>query len=181
MLPSGVSAWGKFSGCLGKPGFAKPAGNRGFRLDSVIEERRRRSVHVTQPDRGDADQGWSRQQMQIPEDLRKIFAAESRYRGQGSVKILGALAVGALLGMPAKARDRAYLKVTRASWGDGKELTPERVFEFFMQSIEEAQEEDEQTSGTLWEVTRILDPELTPPPGEKLSDREESEQRRKSG
>lgn len=134
-------------------------------------------------DKGDADQGWSRQQMQIPEDLRKIFAAESRYRGQGSIKILGALAVGALLGMPSKARDLAYLKVTQASWGDGKHLTPERVFEFFMQSIEEAQQDDAEVETSKWEVTRILDPELTPPPGSKQSDRKanETKQRRRSG
>jgi len=138
---------------------------------------------VNEPSKGSDDQGWARQQLQIPEDLRKILVAESKYRGQGSIKILGTLAIGVLLGMSQSARDKAYLAVTRASWGEAHDLTPEKVFEIFMQAIEETQRENPESGDhePLFEVTRILDPELTPKPGEKQSDREQSSKRRKSG
>ena len=141
--------------------------------------------------------GWTRQTLTVPERMRKEFAEEADRRDSVSVKLMGTAALGVFLGMPEGTRSRFLLEITKASF-DRKmeEIGAAGYYDLLIRSLVATGEIDrvlkdagleitEKTGETAqepkWYVSRILDPEITPPPGQKLSDREESEQRRKSG
>ena len=121
--------------------------------------------------------GWQQQGLSLPISLRKTLAAEARSKGQGGIKLIGTAAIGAILGIPEGSRHRFLMKITELSWKkDLADIEPAEYFRILMESLEE----DifaEDSSEPMWEVTRILDPELTPPPGKKQSDRDKSRKR----
>lgn len=115
--------------------------------------------------------GWVQQSIQIPEAMREEFRAEAgRIPGHG-VKMLGTLAVGLYLGLPDEIQRRMYHWLNDRLYKDGGEpkLTARQVLEAFVAISEEIDSQSVQTGEHV--LTRILDPELTPEPGKKASDR----------
>jgi hypothetical protein len=122
--------------------------------------------------------GWTKQGLTIPVGLRKMLAAEANRHASTPVKLIGTAALSLYLGMPEYARTNFVMAIHRATFDKRLEdITPEQFFEMFMEAVSSS----EGSSEPEWEVVRILDPELTPPPGEKQSDRKQSNRRRKSG
>lgn len=118
--------------------------------------------------------GWKQQQLQLPLEMGAVFRAEATQKGANAVKILGTLGVGVLLGMPARVREELFVWGMKQTWDGPEALTIEAVWEQFKQQLAEARIEagdKTEPEEIRWEITRILDPEVTPPPGQKASDK----------
>lgn len=129
--------------------------------------------------------------------MRQNFVREADRRDSVSVKLMGTAAMGVFLGMPEETRSRFLLEVTRASFETKMEDIGERGYYDLMiramvatgeldrvlrdagLEMREAQPQPEHEPS--WYVSRILDPEVTPLPGQKQSDREQAAERRRSG
>ena len=113
--------------------------------------------------------GWTRQGIQLPMDIGKFFRAVAADQGSvAGIKTLGTAAIALILGMPKEQRDAICRYVAQANWGDPNQLiTPEKIWEIFRESFGLREGEDGE-----WYIDRILDPEVTPPPGQKASDKE---------
>lgn len=112
--------------------------------------------------------GWGRVSLQVPLPVVAIWRAEAATKGQSSVKMLGTVATGLLLGMPAPVRDELYLQVSRLSWKGLQDLTPEVLWQMLRAIL--AEHEAGRPVGKDWYVDRILSPEITLPPGRRPGD-----------
>lgn len=123
--------------------------------------------------------GWTKQGLTIPIALRKTLAAEANRMDSTPVKLIGTAALSVYLGMPEPARANFIVAIHRKTFEKRLEdITPEEFFEMFMGAVSQSEGEAE---GGEWHVTRILDPELTPPPGQKQSDRGRKPKKRGTG
>lgn len=139
--------------------------------------------------------GWVRLTLQVPAWLAKDFRLMAQSTGTAGVKYAGTAAVATMLGLPDPVRDELIRLVVRRTWSNPEalpmwevsEMIKEEMLEYLKEKQDEggkefvATDEDEKTK---WYISRILDPEITPPPGQKASDRAKGEPKdkgRKSG
>lgn len=113
--------------------------------------------------------GWKRISLQIPIPLSRVWVREAENKGVSSIKTMGTAAVAVYLGMPEPVRDEFFQEVQRLTWGGAADISPEAVWTL-LRAMLLAHEAGEPLRRE-WQVTRILDPELTLPPGRKPSDR----------
>ncbi len=115
---------------------------------------------------GSMAEGQVQQTIQMPQQFRQIFRAEAMARGHSSVKHLGTLATGLLLGMPPAARHALYVWISTMRPGELRDLQPEDVYKAFarLMHIEGETPDNERVA---WLVTRILSPEISLPPEER--------------
>lgn len=115
--------------------------------------------------------GWEQQGVQLPEAMKEAFRAEAAARGHTSVKALGTIAVGLLLGMPEEVRTAMFLWTQNkiAKWG--AELTPEEIYKLFesMLSADQSGSGDERLARLL---VKALRGDADIPPTERTSEDE---------
>lgn len=126
--------------------------------------------------RGDSSKEWLHQNLQLPRELGKRFREVSAQEGFGGVKLVGATAVATFLALPEEIRDELLGWALLTARRRPNDITPEGASECLRDAlIKMSESTDEDRSG--WHVARILDPELTPPPGAKESDHSGSTRR----
>lgn len=106
--------------------------------------------------------GWIKESIQIPVQISDNLSIASQREGHGSKKILCTIAIALMLGLPDDIRKRLYDYIivrARAPYG----IDPDDLWKELVSVI--AEEPD-----VVYYVSRILDPEVTPEPGEKASD-----------
>ncbi|MBL0920727.1 MAG: hypothetical protein IBJ10_01220 [Phycisphaerales bacterium] len=129
------------------------------------------------PGKGE-DAAWWQQGLTVPRDLAKVFKAEAETAGPGGFKAVGSAAIALYLGAPPHVREALALFVTIVSRKDPQLVTPEAVWHVFEAAM--AQSDVNINFSAEWFVNRILDPEVTPAPGQKASDRERGKNGRKA-
>jgi len=119
-------------------------------------------------------EGWARQALQVPEGMARRFTGEADRYGPNSVKLLGTLALGILLGMPKAQRDDLYIWITRRLWDGDEDLSSEEIWRQVERVVAAKPPSDGcidtravQPSvgpGGTHQVTRLLDPSVSLPP-----------------
>lgn len=113
--------------------------------------------------------GWTRQMMQLPTTLASILRGAVAEEGYGGVKAIGTAAVAMYLGAPPAVREALMEYVLLSTRRDPNNVDIDRAWAVVEQTI--------RAGSQTHRVDRILDPEVTPRPGAKASDRA----RRKTG
>lgn len=129
--------------------------------NSPNDEDRRYRQYVSLPT------GWTRQSIQLPIAISETMRVAAQSEGYGAHKLLGTAAVSVLLGMPKEVRDSIIDYVSLTTRRDPTALDPREVWEKLVQLLTARGEAKYEHF-----VDRILDPELTPVPGEKKSDKQ---------
>lgn len=125
---------------------------------------------------GRVPDGWRRQGLQVPTRVATKFQAQSSKAGVGGIKVLGTAALAIITEMPDDMRFALMRRVAQQTWPDADEFVPKDIWRLLIALVvaesgivdNKAPDAEERIR---WYVDRILDPELTPPPGEKASDR----------
>lgn len=123
--------------------------------------------------------GWAQQSVQVPTHFREIFRLEASERGHSSIKHLGTLATGLLLGMPPRARQALYVWISTMRAEEMRDLQPEQIYEAFARIMRVSNEPPDEKE-VAWLVTRILDPRISLPPSERPQ-QEPPEERKGAG
>jgi hypothetical protein len=76
--------------------------------------------------------GWVQQGLQLPKAFRDALRTESSSRGHASIKTLGSMAVGILLGMPPEVRHVLYLWTHAKIIRDGDKIEPRDVYSAYL-------------------------------------------------
>lgn len=118
------------------------------------------------------ERGWTSQYLTLPHDLALTFRAESDRFGYGGLKVSGTAAIAAFLALPEQVRDALCLWLVMLRRNPG-EVTPEAAYRVMAKAMGAPADilSGESPAVTQWVIDRLLDPEITPPPGEKASDR----------
>lgn len=138
---------------------------------------------------GERPKGWKAVTVDVPEPLAEAL---KDFRGElptASMKLLGTAAFGAYMAMPVETRKQLY------QWAHSHELEPEKlnydtaraVLVGMMRHLSnelppiesKGGGKDDPNPAFTHYVSRILDPEITPPPGKKRSDKDEGEERKR--
>lgn len=125
--------------------------------------------------------GWKRIAFDVPEGMAAKFEAARQRMPTDSVKLLGTAAVGTFVTLPEATQEALY------EWAHHNELRPDRidygkVMALLLRMLhdmgaddlpptESAPKSSPEDRAITHYVSRILDPEVTPPPGEKRSDK----------
>lgn len=115
--------------------------------------------------------GWSRQGLQVPTHLANAFRQTSALHGAGGVKVQGTLAVALLLGLPDDVRAALFRYIALESMVKPGDIDPDKVWGVLAKAMRRRADAGGAESDE-WYIDRILDPELTPPPGEKATDKD---------
>lgn len=123
--------------------------------------------------------GWVQQNVQIPRVLRDMFREDASSKSFG-VKRMGTGALALFLGLPDEAQEAILRWIDLVSPEHPEDITPENAWRVFSAAMSAAPRNTRDP--TQWFIDRFLDPEVTPPPGQKASDRAaaEEEKRRKA-
>lgn len=113
--------------------------------------------------------GWKRVSLQIPIPLSKIWTAEAEAKGVSSIKVMGTAMMALFLGMPEDVRNALFLQVSQMTWKNRLDVDPDAVWKT-LRAMVEAHEGGEPLA-RVWQMDRLLDPEVTPARGQKASDR----------
>ncbi len=114
---------------------------------------------------------WARQQLQLPDNLGRLFRERVSVRSDGGVKIMGAAAIAAYLALPEETRLRIEAYVLQQEWlGLDIEidaLRPAMAGAVFPAVGRQAEKPTDRipTPGDTHQVDRILDPRISLPPG----------------
>lgn len=137
---------------------------------------------------GRVPDGWIKQNIQLPEKLGKEFRQEAGGRQHGGVKLLGTAAIAFIMSLEPDERLVLMKFVQMNTWGSPDALDRQKLKRLVLRLIDESGASAGPTpkvdaDDAEWYVDRILDPELTPEPGKKQSDRinRESDGRKNSG
>ncbi len=117
--------------------------------------------------------GWTRQGVQAPINVTKLFKAAGAREGHGGVKWLGTLGLALVAGAPHRVRDELVEFIWLKGRHSPNDVKPSDVWDRLVELVR-AQDE-----GGEWYIDRIIDPEVSPKPGEKASDKDKP--RRKGG
>lgn len=115
--------------------------------------------------------GWTKFSTQLPKDMAEQFRALAASSGSGGSKILTTVAISIVLSMKPEDRDALARYVVQRTWGGTKTFEPKSVYEGLKAMIRQQEGGEPAGKGDRWYVDRILDPEVTPEPGKKRSDR----------
>lgn len=87
----------------------------------------KRSGRNSDESRQGSQSGWTKQGVQVPDEIARIFRDDAASLGYGGVKYLGAAALAIITGMT-KNQQRAVANYVRdKTWNDPANLEPERV------------------------------------------------------
>jgi hypothetical protein len=115
--------------------------------------------------------GWAKVGIQLPDAIADRFKELASEAGLGGSKFLITTAVSILIAMPEADRDALVRYVMQKTYKRPEGLQPEELLDF-LKFIMRAREAEPTKNDPKWEVMYIVDPELTPQPGQKASDRE---------
>lgn len=120
------------------------------------------------------DAAWWRQNLEVPRELSKLWKAEASAGGTGWMKPMGACALAVYLALPEPVRREL------ATWARlmdlqsrSDEISPENALKVLRAAMDKYAEADAsiEERDTSWYISRIIDPEIALPPGEKPSDK----------
>jgi len=133
---------------------------------------------MTQPE----SQRWARQGLQLPPNIAKEFKELAATQAAfGGVQVMGTAAIALFLGMPKDLRDSVCDYVVRNAWKELDGVTASQAWRAMTETMVaeiEAASKMERKPGEpsiahpddpKWYLDRILDPDITPPPGSKSS------------
>jgi hypothetical protein len=129
---------------------------------------------------GQVPSGWQRQGLQVPDSVAEKFKAQAARAGVGGIKALGTAAIAIITEMPDDLRYALMRKAGNDTWPDPADFKPRDMWRMLVALIlaEAGEMTDQQASERAgWYIDKILDPELTPEPGKKASDRAAREDR----
>lgn len=106
----------------------------------------------------------------MPNRHAKLFRDVGADIGYGGGKLLGTLAVAIANGLDAGTRKTLIKYVKQKTWEEPNKLQGRRVVELMRMLLDEDQGSDPDIE-PVWYVDKIVDPELSPEPGNKLSDK----------
>ena len=130
-----------------------------------------------------ASESWTKQSMQLPKHVSREFRNIAAESGTAGVKMLGTVGSSLVVAMPVDMREELMLYAVQQTWKTGDGLDASKLWSLFEHLVFERRGIDlkdekhpivqppKNEDGEEWAVRTIHDPELTPPPGEKLSDR----------
>lgn len=109
--------------------------------------------------------GWVQQGVQVPASFREQFRREADDRGHSSVKTLGTIGMGILLGMPPEVRTGMYIWAQQRIGRSGGDITAGEIYRAFRDLMEmgEAAGDEERMARLL---ARVLRGESSIPPTE---------------
>lgn len=113
--------------------------------------------------------GWVKLGIQLPENIAEPFRQLASQAGLGGSKTLMTVAVGLLVALPEADRDALARYVIQQTYRRPDGLNPDELLSFLAHIIQSRPKPAH--PDPRWEVLYIADPELTPPPGQKASDR----------
>lgn len=134
---------------------------------------------------------WARQSLQLPPGVMNQFRdVAADQAGWGGVQVMGTAAIALLVGMPKDLRDAVCEYVAAKTWKGGDQVDVQEAWRVFIEAMRLQVDESlkthpgepsmEAVNAPRWFISRILDPEVTPPPGQKASDKTKARDR-KSG
>lgn len=127
---------------------------------------------------GKIPEGWAGQGLQLPRDMVKVFREESGDFGHGGVKVMGTAAMAVLLALDPEDRRTLCNYVWEKTRRDPGSLEKGRVLELLKMLLIDSQDDDVAPEvEPIWYVDKIVDPELSQPPGKKLSDKNKNQRR----
>lgn len=126
---------------------------------------------------GKIPEGWAGQGLQLPRDMVKIFREESGEFGHGGVKVLGTAAMAVLLALDPEDRRMLCNYVWQKTRRDPSSLEKGRVLELLKMLLLDNQDDVAPVIEPTWYVDKIVDPELSQPPGKKLSDKKRNKRK----
>lgn len=123
--------------------------------------------------------GWIRQALQVPTHLGLGFRQASTGQGFGGIKLNGTAAIALLLGLPPKAREALLRYIAVETMVAPGNVDPDQAWKVIVASLEANAADGDNDDGAVpeWYIDKIVDPELTPPPGKKASDRKKPPER----
>lgn len=118
--------------------------------------------------------GWVRQAAQIPAGLAKRFRALADTQGGGGVKSLTTIGLSLVVDMPEEYRDALVRYLAQKTVLNSDGTKPGEMYAFWRQMVlhDQAAAKGDDERDAKWYIDRILDPELTPEPGKKASDKQ---------
>lgn len=132
---------------------------------------------------GKIPDGWEGQGLQIPKWLRTELREAAGEFGNGGVKVIGTAAIAIVMALEPEQRATLCRYVFQKTFNDPDGLNKKRVLELVKLMVNEGDENVAPLVEPVWYVDKIVDPELTPEPGKKASDRakQQDEEDRKRG
>lgn len=121
---------------------------------------------------GKIPEGWEGQGLQIPKWLRAELRDAASEFGNGGVKVIGTAAIAFVMAMEPEQRATLFKYVFQKTFNSPTGLEKRRVLELVKMLLADADEHTVPIVEPVWFVDKIMDPELTPEPGKKQSDRE---------
>lgn len=131
--------------------------------------------------KGKVPEGWTQISFQVPSEIAKVFREVGASSGHGGGKLLGTAAIAFINSLDAGDRQLLMRYVKDKTWSDPKGLDPARVKALVQMILGEEDENTAPIVEPVWYVDKIADPELTPEPGKKWSDRQQKSDDRKQG
>ncbi|PCI10405.1 hypothetical protein COB72_03380 [bacterium] len=113
---------------------------------------------------------WTKIGIQLPKEMADDLRDAASSMGHGGVKLMATAAFSILLSLDEDSLQTVCSYVRQKTWDTSDGLKRERVLELVKVMITE-NDGDVPIVEPIWFVDKILDPELTPPPGKKLSDK----------
>lgn len=128
-------------------------------------------------------EGWEGQGLQIPKWLRAELRQAAGDFGNGGVKVIGTAAIAFIMAMEPSQRDTLCRYVFQKTFKSPHGLDKKRVLELVKMLLAEQDENSAIVVEPEWFVDKIMDPELTPEPGKKQSDKQRPDdgQRKQGG
>jgi hypothetical protein len=120
---------------------------------------------------GKIPDGWEAQGLQIPRALRAELREAAGEFGNGGVKIIGTAAIAIVMALEPEERSTLCKYVFQKTFETPEGLNKRRVLELLKMLLVEDDENTAPLVEPVWYVDKILDPEITPEPGKKWSDR----------
>lgn len=120
---------------------------------------------------GKMKQGWVKQATQVPKSLGDKFKEAASIQGGGGVKMLSTVALAIVTEMPDDYRKALVRYTAQKTVFSPEELEPKDLWEFLRHMIAKDLYGTDEIKRADWYIDRILDPELTPEPGKKASDK----------
>lgn len=88
-------------------------------------------------------EGWVQQGIQIPEDFRAHFRREAADKGHSSIKTLGTIAIGILLGMPQDVRAAMFIWTQSKIARSGDEIQAGEIYDTLISLLEATDDKGE--------------------------------------
>ena len=128
---------------------------------------------------GKVPEGWMKQSFQLPKSLAMEFRDVGGEMGHGGIKILGTAAIAFIMSLDDKDKQIICNYVRQKTWSEPDAIEPSRIKELVRMLIDD-KDDSAPIIEPVWFVDKIVDPELSQPPGKKLSDKKKPKGKRGS-